>query len=36
MDVSGTELEEAIDENEVFKVLWFLIFERRNFHRELV
>jgi len=25
MDDSGTELEDAIDEDEVFRVLWFLI-----------
>jgi len=36
MDVSGTELEKAIDEDEVFRVLRFLIFERMSFRRESV
>ena len=35
MDVFGTELEEAIDEDEVFRVLRFLMFERMSFRRDL-
>jgi len=35
MDDSGTQLEDAIDEDEVFRVLRFLFyFERMSFRRE--
>jgi len=34
MDDYVTELEVAIDEDEVFRVLRFLFFERMSFHRE--
>jgi len=36
MDDSGTELEDAINEDEVFRVLRFLIFERMSFCREII
>jgi len=35
MDDFGTELEDAIDEDEVFRVLRFLIFERASFRNGL-
>jgi len=36
MDVSGTGLEETIDEDEAFRVLRYLIFEGMSFRRESV
>jgi len=36
MDDSGTELEVAIDEDEVFRVLRFLVFEKMCFRRKTI